>query len=265
MPDVRPYYADKGLAAEFYDLVSTSERRIVDDLEIYAGLAPAGGSILELGAGTGRLSIPLAERGYRVLGLDLAPAMLVQAQKRLAAARADVADRLRLRRGDMAALQLGETFDAIICPFYGLSHLPAGTAWRNVFKGVAAHLKPGGQAAFHLPNPQALRQAPAIPRGVPVLQEPLGDGRTLRLYVHERKARPEIGRYDQVIDYRVEGPSGKVERQSFDRLTFYLADPAHFALAAGLTVLDPIPMPNGDEIALFKKVTAVEPELSAQP
>src|SRR5699024_3228271 len=130
--------------------------------------ASGGGSILELGAGTGRVTLALAERGLHVLGLDLAPTMLVQAEAKLATASPDIRDRVRFRRADMAALNLGETFDAVIAPYFALAHLPAGAAWRNVFAGVARHLRPGGRAAFHMPLAEVLSQ-PAPPRKTPVL------------------------------------------------------------------------------------------------
>ena len=54
-------------------------------------------------------------------------------EAKLAQAAPEVAARVRFRRGDMAALNLSETFDAVICPYFGLAHLPAGAGWRNVF------------------------------------------------------------------------------------------------------------------------------------
>lgn len=112
MAEVRPYYSDKGLAATFYDLTTAADRGLEGDVDLYAGLAPAGGSVLELGAGTGRVSLALAERGLRVLGIGLAPTMLVQAQAKLAEAPPEIAGRVRFRRGDMAALNLGGTAGA---------------------------------------------------------------------------------------------------------------------------------------------------------
>jgi SAM-dependent methyltransferase len=232
MAEVRSYYSDKGLSAAFYDLTTAADRSLDGDIDLYAGLAPAGGSVLELGAGTGRVSLALAERGLQVLGLDLAPTMLAQAEAKLAQVAPEVRGRVRLRRGDMAALNLDETFDAVIAPYFALAHLPAGTAWRNVFAGVARHLRPGGRAAFHLPSKAMLDQPLPQVRG-PVLQRVLEDGRRLSLFIQDRSSKPAVGRYDQVVEYVVEGPKG-VESRSLDRMTFYVADPAPPALAAGL-------------------------------
>ena len=84
MAGVRPYYADKGLSAAFYDTVTAADARLAGDIDAYARLAPTGGSILELGVGTGRLAFALAEMGFSVVGVDIAPAMLAQAQAKRA-------------------------------------------------------------------------------------------------------------------------------------------------------------------------------------
>jgi SAM-dependent methyltransferase len=244
--ETRPYYSEKGLSAVFYDLTTAADSSLAGDIEVYAAVAPEGGSLLELGSGTGRVSFGLAERGLSVLGIDLAPAMLAQAEAKRSAAAPEIAARLRFRRGDMAALNLDETFDAVICPFFALAHLPSGAAWRNVFGSVARVLRPGGRAAFHLPSAAMLSQPLPAVRG-PVMQTPLEDGRKLVIHIRERVSRAALGRYDQVVEYVVEGPRG-VEARSLDRMTFYDAEPAPFAVAAGLepegilTMLGPNPV-----------------------
>jgi SAM-dependent methyltransferase len=250
MAEVRPYYSDKGLSAAFYDLTTAADRGLDGDIDLYAGQAPAGGSVLELGAGTGRVTLALAERGLQVLGVDLAPTMLAQAQAKLARAAPEIRDRVRFRRGDMASLNLGETFDAVIAPYFALAHLPAGAAWRNVFAGVARHLRPGGRAAFHLPSKEMLDQPLPKVRG-PALQRPLDGGRRLTLFIQARTARPAVGRYDQVVEYVVEGPKG-VESRSLDRMTYYVADPAPAALAAGLEAEAPVLL-GQNPVHLFRK------------
>jgi SAM-dependent methyltransferase len=244
MPEVRPYYSDKGLTAAFYDLTTALDPTLKGDIDIYLGLTKPGASVLELGAGTGRVSLALAEQGRTVLGLDLAPTMLVQAENRREAASPEVAARMKFVRGDMAALKLGESFDAVICPFFGLAHLPAGAAWRNVFTGVAAHLRPSGMAAFHLPKAERLAEPPPPPDR-PVLQHRLdATGRQLSIFIKSRTSKPAVGRFDQVVDHVVTDAAGRIERQARERLTYYAADPTPFALEAGL-ILDRLPIDLG--------------------
>jgi SAM-dependent methyltransferase len=252
--EVRPYYSQRGLSAAYYDLLTEADTSLKGDVDAYADLAPAGGSVLELGVGTGRVAFALAERGMRVTGVDLAPAMLDQARAKRDALPAEVAARVTLRLGDMTSLALEGAFDVVICPFFGLAHLPAGAAWRNVFEVIARHMRPGGRAAVHLPLAEMM-QSPAPNPSAPVLRAPVGDqGRVLELYVRERSFRPRNRRFDQVLDYVLADAFGAVERRSLERLTFYAADPAPFARAAGLEV-DGAPTPLGGvgEIHRFRK------------
>jgi SAM-dependent methyltransferase len=251
----QPYYSEKSLSAAFHDKITALDPSVRGDVEIYAGLAPPGGSFLELGSGSGRVALALAGRGFSVVGIDLAPAMLAQAEARRAAAAPEVAARVRFLRGDMSAPAVSETFDAVICPFFGLAHLPAGAAWKNVFAAVSRALKPGGFAAFHVPSAERMAAAPPAAPDRPVLRIPADEsGRTLLLFVHERTARPAIARFDQVVDYVLLDAAGREERRSRERLTYYAADPRPFAQAAGLEVGEPaIPMGETGHIQLFRK------------
>lgn len=239
MAQARPYYADKGLSGVFYDRVTAADDRLAGDIEVYAGLAPTGGSVLELGAGTGRVSFALAARGLKVVGIDLAPAMLAQAMARRAALPMEVAARVELRRGDMTALDMKRTFDLVVCPYFTLAHVPTGAAWRNTFATAARSLEPGGRAAFHLPRLEIMRlPMPAAPE-LPVLDLPLDDGRRLRLYIRERAFREAVGRLDQVIEYVLLDARGQASQRSHERLTYYMTDPAPLAATAGLAPAGP--------------------------
>jgi SAM-dependent methyltransferase len=254
MAQARPYYSDKGLSAVFYDAVTGADARLEGDLEVYAKLAASGGAVLELGAGTGRVAIALAERGFHVTGVEIAPSMLAQAQAKRAALDAETASRVALRRGDMTALDLKRTFDLVLCPYFTLAHVPAGAAWRNTFATAAHHLESGGFAAFHLPLLEPMRApGPANP-DLPVMDRALENGRRLQLYVRERSFREAIGRLDQVIEYVERGAEGQVLRRSYERLTYYLADPEPLAAAVGLVKHQmPIELGGVGEIWIFRK------------
>lgn len=253
MAKVRPYYAEGTLSAAFYDVLTAADRTLAGDAELYASLAPAGGSVLELGTGTGRLAQALAERGFEVTGVDIAAPMLAKAEARRADLPADVGGRIALKRGDMTALDLQRSFDLVICPFFTLAHVPAGAAWRNTFTTAARHLEPGGAAAFHLPRADVMAAAPPPPHRA-VFDQALPDGRRLQLFVRGKTVRLAFGRMDQVVDYVLLDPDGRELTRSSERLTYYMADPAPVAEAAGLT-LDGAPHPLGDvgDVWIFRK------------
>ncbi|MFA7647296.1 MAG: class I SAM-dependent methyltransferase [Phenylobacterium sp.] len=183
---VRPYYAD--LSAAYYDLVTAHDRSLEGDLDLYASLAEPGSHILEVGTGTGRLAFGLAERGFRVTGVDIAPTLLDQARAKLAKAPKDIAGRLAFVHGDMTALNVDGPFAAAIFPFFTLAHVPKGAALRNIFARLAPRLAPGAPAAFHMPQEESL-SGPPPPPDQPVLLAPV-DGGTLCLFVKERRSRP---------------------------------------------------------------------------
>ncbi|MBS0360200.1 MAG: methyltransferase domain-containing protein [Proteobacteria bacterium] len=254
MAPTRPYYAEKGLSAAFYDTVTAADRRLEGDVDVYARLAPQGGSILELGVGTGRLAFALAEKGLHVTGVDIAPAMLAQAQAKLADFPSHIAGRVELKRGDMTAITLGKTFDLVICPYFTLAHVPRGMAWKNTFETAAKHLKPGSLAAFHLPLTEIMQMPGPADLSLPVLDEPTPSGGRLQLFVLEREYREEVGRLDQVIEYVELDARGGVLRRSAERLTYYMTEPDPLAESSGLKRdREPIPLGGVGEIHVFAK------------
>lgn len=256
MAKTKPYYAPGSLSAVFYDRITGADARLLGDEDIYAGLAPAGGAILELGAGTGRLTLGLAERGFRVCGVDISPTMLSQAEARVAKLAPDVRQRIELRQGDMTSLDLKRTFDLVICPFFTLAHVPTGAAWRNTFAVAARHLSTDGLAAFHLPKLELMRGLePPDPRR-PVLDQPLGDGRALLLFVLERSFKEGVNRLEQVLEYVLSDETGRIAHRSAERLTYYMTDPEPLAATAGL-VLDrpPIDLGGVGDIFVFRKAS----------
>jgi SAM-dependent methyltransferase len=248
---ITSYYAANGASTLYYDFVTAADSALAGDIDIYASLVQAGARILELGTGTGRVAIALAERGFPVTGLDIAPAMLVQAETKTKALPPDVAARLRFVRGDLTALALAERYDAIFATYFTLAHLPPATSWKRALTGMARHLVPGGSIALHLPI-AAQMSAPPPPPDRPVFRQPLGGGSELTLYVVGKEARP--GRMTLLLDYVVRDSSAVEISRSRESLTYFMADPAPFAERAGFVrTRDPIPLGKSGHIHIFEK------------
>lgn len=103
--------------------------------------------LLDLGCGTGRFTIPLAERVTAVSGLDLSPMMLATARKKLAD-RGLAAD---LREGDMAALPFPDASFDVVVSMLALMHIPREDR-QQVFHEVARVLRPGGRLLIGVKN-----------------------------------------------------------------------------------------------------------------
>jgi len=113
-----------------------------DDIDFYEEFARrAEGPVLELGAGTGRVAIPLAEAGFEVWGIDNDEAMLRRAD---ANTPAKVVNRVHLQQGDMRAFDLGRDFGLIFAGFGGFHHLLTTDDQMRCLERVRDHLQPGG-------------------------------------------------------------------------------------------------------------------------
>lgn len=224
------YYDEAGLSAAFYDVVSNAYP-FRGDVDFYADLAgPAGASVLELGCGTARIVIALAERGYGVFGVDLAPAMLQRAALKCQRLPPEVGGRIALMQGDMTRIDLGRAFDAVIVPFYGFAHLATREARAETLAVIARHLRPGGKAAIHLPSPAMLGQ----PLGDEELSGPYNQaGDRVRIRVAARSYDAETGRFLQVMDYTLVDSGGTITRTSREDLVYHAV--ARDEIVAGAT------------------------------
>src|SRR5207247_2286737 len=103
--------------AELYDPWSAS---VVEDVAFYLQEARrAGGPVVELGVGTGRIAVPIAADGTRVIGIDSSRAMLDVCARRAALAGVEV----DLRVGDLREPPVAERVPLVICPFRSLLHM----------------------------------------------------------------------------------------------------------------------------------------------
>jgi SAM-dependent methyltransferase len=104
-----------------------------------AELAGPGGNVLELGVGTGRLAVPMADAGLSVTGIDSSAAMLEQLASR------DPNGRVASIAGDMVDDLPAGPFDAALVAYNTLFNLLAEGAQQRCFTAVAGRLRPGGR------------------------------------------------------------------------------------------------------------------------
>lgn len=137
-------------AAAFY--AETYDTVVADwpgEIEFYLGLAAQaserGQAVLEIGCGTGRVALRLAQAGARVVGLDRAPHMLAQARRKSAGLA-----NIRWVEGDMRAFDLGERFGLAIIPGHSFQHLNSPVDQVACLECIARHLAPGGLLVVHL-------------------------------------------------------------------------------------------------------------------
>ena len=131
--------------APIADIYDFSYSDFDEDVGFYENLALAADSpILELGAGTGRVALALAEAGYAVTGIDTSETMLTQARRKLAAAKLPRGASLELVSADMTTFDLGRKFGLILVAANTLQHLLTTAQLTACFARVRAHLEVGG-------------------------------------------------------------------------------------------------------------------------
>ncbi len=122
-------------------------------VEFLAELAD-GGRALELGIGTGRVALPLAQRGIEVHGIDISGPMVGRLRAKPGGAAIPVTI------GDMASALTGATYRLVYCVWNALSNLTTQDAQVACFANAAAQLDPGGHLVVEVGYPD-LRRVPA--------------------------------------------------------------------------------------------------------
>jgi SAM-dependent methyltransferase len=112
------------------------------------------GAALELGIGTGRIAIPLANRGIRVHGIDLSEAMAAKLREKPGAGQIEVTI------GDFATTRVAGAFSLAYLVFNTINNLTTQDAQVACFQNVAAHLEPGGCFVIEVGIPQLRRLPP---------------------------------------------------------------------------------------------------------
>jgi SAM-dependent methyltransferase len=143
------YLHNPDLARNYDDYLAGSSLPRVDE-EFVARHCPRPGRLIDLGCGTGRLLIPFAQRGYRVLGVDLSEEMLRVAGAKAAAAGV-VVHRLKANLVELDGLRDG-CFDYAACLFSTLGMVSGQAERRRVLAHVRRLLKPGGVFVLHVHN-----------------------------------------------------------------------------------------------------------------
>ena len=128
--------------AELYDPWSAS---VVEDVGFYLEEARrSGGPVVELGVGTGRIAVPIAADGIRVIGVDSSHGMLDVCARRAALAGVQ----MDLRVGDLREPPVRERVPLVIAPFRSLLHMHTDADRRAALESVRRLLLPGGRFVF---------------------------------------------------------------------------------------------------------------------
>jgi len=141
---VKDWFA--GSVAERYD-ADTADMPVEPVLDFL--LPFASGGALELAIGTGRIAVPLAERGVRVAGIDLSPDMVAQLRAKTAEIPVEI--------GDYAATRIDARFSLVFIVFNSISNQTTQEGQIATFANAAGHLEPGGCFVVEVGVPNTAR------------------------------------------------------------------------------------------------------------
>jgi SAM-dependent methyltransferase len=206
-------YFGERVAARYDDDAEIFDPAVVDPVvDLLVELA-GNGRALELGLGTGRIALPLAQRGVPVHGIELSKAMA--ARLRAKPGGEDIAVTI----GDFATTTVDETFSVAYLVFNTIMNLTTQDGQVACFRNVAAHLEPGGCFVIEV--------------GVPGLQR-LPPGETIHAF-HVSESRWGLDEYDVarqgLISHHFRIVDGRLERLS---IPFRYAWPSELDLMAQL-------------------------------
>jgi SAM-dependent methyltransferase len=210
-------YFDERVAARYDESAETMcDAGAVDPVVDFLVELAGSGRALELGIGTGRIALPLAQRAVRVHGIDLSKAMVARLRAKPGG------EDIGVTIGDFATTTVDGSFSVAYLVWNTIMNLTTQAAQVACFRNVAAHLEPGGCFLIEV--------------GVPDLQR-LPPGETIHAF-HVSDTRWGLDEYDvarqSLTSHHFEIVDGRVERTS---IPFRYAWPAELDLMAQLAGL----------------------------
>ena len=234
-------YEDLEFVSEFYDTMYNQLAR--RDIEFFVDYAKkAGGKILELGCGTGRVLIPTAVAGCEITGLDLSPFMLQKCREKVAKLPAETRKNIRLIQGDMTNFATGEKYALATIPFRPLQHLITIAEQKACLDCINTHLVKKGKLVFdvyHTYLPRLIDTKYFMEMEVgPALTLP--DGRVIKR-TNRTAAFHHAEQYNDIeFIFYVSYPDGKKERlvHAFPMRYFYRYEIEHLLSLCGFKILE---------------------------
>lgn len=200
-----------------------------DDIAYYrASALKRGGAVLELGSGTGRVAIPLAQAGLRVVAVDSSSAMLAVAEQR------EAPPEIEFVEADMRTLRLGRRFETVLMPLGSLQHMETAGAVAQALATIAAHLAQDGVAIIDVEAPQPEDLAAGVQPLTEHWTRPWHGGQVTKLV--SVAARPAAGVREVTWHFDVQPPEGPLRRLT-QRFTLRTITTGELELAARLAEL----------------------------
>ena len=162
------------------------------------GLQPK--TVIDLGCGTGSIALPLAKEGYDVIGVDLSPEMLTEADHKAMEEGVSV----RFACQDMTELELGEKVDCILSLCDSMNYLTEDGQLEDAFKSIAQHMKQESLFLFDLNTEYKFKEV--------LGQNVFGSAEEHAAYIWENDYDEEEKINEYYVSFFIENEDGLYER-----------------------------------------------------
>jgi SAM-dependent methyltransferase len=162
---------------DYYDLFFTG---LKGDVAFYVEEAQKAGSpVLELGCGTGRVLIPVAESGIEIVGLDASKDMLSVIRRKISALDEQVQSRIEIVEGDMTDFSIGKKFSLVMIPCRSFLQLMTPEEQRAALLCIREHLADDGRLIMNMFDPRldVLLDDPNAPGRIEEMTDPKSGNR----------------------------------------------------------------------------------------
>jgi len=222
MENIKNHYIN---TANLYDL--DQRDNLVVDIPFYIEYAKKQkGYILELGCGTGRVSIELAKEGFYVTGLDLSEKMLEMYKNKLKELPNNIQNKIDIVKGNMANFVINKKYSLIIAPFRAFQALTKENDIKNCLNCIRKHLETNGIFIINVFRPnKVLDESWCSGEAIQWERDDLKNG----IHVIKKDLREKIDTKNQIIYpkfiYEVIDKDGNIEKYKEElELKYYYHD-----------------------------------------
>jgi SAM-dependent methyltransferase len=224
--------------ADYYDASPIVAGR--RDVDFYVNAAKEfGHPVLELGCGSGRVTIAVAQGGFTITGVDLSLKMLAKAEEKTARLSDAGRSRVNLVQGNMTNFCLGALFRLVIIPFRPFQHLLDVQQQLDCLHRVRRHLETGGHLILDFFQTDARRMHdPEFLQERQAAEYQMSDGRKVRLSERVTAFHRAEQLNDVEMIYRVTHLDGREERliMAFPFRYFFRYEVEHLLARCGFSV-----------------------------
>jgi ubiquinone/menaquinone biosynthesis C-methylase UbiE len=224
--------------AEYYDASPIVSSRT--DVAFYVNAVKEFGEpVLELGCGSGRVTLAVAQAGFTITGVDLSPQMLAKAEQKIAGMPEETRARVNLVQGNMTNFDLRAQFRLVMIPFRPFQHLLEVQQQLDCLERVQKHLEPGGRLVLDFFQTDARRMHDLeFLKERQIKEYEMSGGRRVRLTERLTAFHRAEQRNDVEMTYHVTHSDGREERfvMAFPFRYFFRYEVEHLLARCGFRV-----------------------------